>query len=270
MVSNNTKVWLFILLISLLWLFFGYEIGERLGLLFGFLSAILFNFFVFYHDESKVLAQLNAVLFRGQDAWGLNEKVQRLSHQLNIPAPKIYITPHAAINTFCVTGTLGKKSLGFTSGLLQTFNDEELEAVVANQLCHTKRFDSVRFGIGNSISNSILGVGYFLDTLLPKNVKFFIPILTPLAWIFIRLAYGDKPIFENDLTAAKLLDSRLKLGEVLWRLEGIAKTRPLHPPPCTSHLFMVNPEGMSQKNLFLKSHPAVDLRLKRLLGYYPI
>ena len=76
-------------------------------------------------------------------------------------------------------------------------------------------------------------------------------------------------IFENDLQAAELIHDRFRLAEVLWRLEGLAQTQPLHPPPCSSHLFIVNPEGYRQKLLF-KSHPSIEVRLQKLMGYYPI
>lgn len=270
MISNNTKVWLLLLLSSLLWLFFGYEFGDRLGLLLGFIAALLFNVFSFYHDETKLLSQLNANPVRGQDAWGLSEKVSRFSQIMNVPLPQIFVIPHPSINSCCITGAFGKKYLGFTSGLLDLLNEEELEAVVANQLCHTRRLDSIRFGVGNAIANSILGLGYFVDSFFPKNVKFFITLLAPVAWFVTRLSYGDKPLFASDLEAAKLLDSRIKLGEVLWRMEGLAQTLPITPPPCTSHLFMVNPTGQSHKRTWFTSHPEIEVRLKRLLGYYPI
>ena len=207
---------------------------------------------------------------RGQDAWGLCEKVSRFSQILGSPTPQIFVIPHQSVNSCCITGAFGKKYLGFTSGMLQSLNGEELEVAVANQVCHSRRFDSVRFGVTNTISNSILGAGYFLDAFLPKNVKFFVPFLARIIWFISHLAYNEKPLFDCDLTAAKLINSRLKLGEILWRMEGLAQTKPLDPPPCTSHFFMVSPEGYSKKDLWLSSHPKAEVRLKRLLGYYPV
>ncbi|RZJ24374.1 MAG: heat-shock protein, partial [Flavobacterium sp.] len=75
--------------------------------------------------------------------------------------------------------------------------------------------------------------------------------------------------FQNDLQAAELLHDRFRLAEVLWKLEGLAQTQPMKAPPCSSHLFIVNPEGYNQR-LFLKSHPSIQVRLQKLMGYYPI
>lgn len=270
MINNSTKVWIFILGTSLVLLIAGYELGERLGLLIGFLATLLINFFVFFYGESRVLNKLQARRIHGQDAWELLDKVQKVSAHFHMPAPDVYVTPHSAVNAFCVGHSWKPGSLGFTAGLLHKLNDEELEAVVAHQICHIRKLDTFTFGVSSTLANSIVGLGQFLDSMLPYQLQFFMPLLSPLGWFIIKTVVGEKSVFENDLMAAKLLGSRPHLGEVLWRLEGLAETHPLEVPPCTSHLFIVNPEGLKQKNLFLKSHPKIEVRLKKLMGYYPI
>lgn len=270
MLNNNTKVWIFILSSSFALLLLGYQLGERLGLFVGFLLALTVNFFVFFYGESHVLARLNARRVKGQDAWGLLEKVQRLSEKLQMPPPAVYVTPHASVNAFCVGHSWKRGSLGFTAGLLKNFNDQELEAVVAHQLCHIRRLDTFAFGVSSTIANSVVGMGQFLDSFMPYNLKLFMPMLSPVGWVIIKTVVGEKSFFENDLMAAELLEDRPQLGEVLWRMEGLAQTVPLEIPACTSHLFMVNPEGFHQKNLFLKSHPSIETRIQKLMGYYPI
>ncbi|WP_373997927.1 M56 family metallopeptidase [Bdellovibrio bacteriovorus] len=270
MINNNTKVWIFILTSCLALLVVGYQLGERLGLLIGFLLSLLLNFFVFFYGESRVLAKLHAKRLKGQDSWGLISKVEKISAELGMPAPAIYITPHTSANAFCVGHSWKRGSLGFTAGLLQKLDEKELEAVVAHQICHIRRLDTFAFGVSSTLANSIVGLGQFLDNLLPYNLQFFMPLLSPVGWLIIKFVVGEKSFFENDLMASELLENRGRLGEVLWRMEGLAQTNPLEIPPCTSHLFMVNPEGFKQKNLFLKSHPAIEVRLQKLMGYYPI
>ncbi|WP_374029963.1 M56 family metallopeptidase [Bdellovibrio bacteriovorus] len=270
MINNNTKVWIFILVSSLALLVLGYQLGERLGLLIGFLFALFLNFFVFFYGESRVLAKLNAKRVRGQDAWGLIDKVEKMAAQLRMPTPAIYVTPHSSANAFCVGHSWKRGSLGFTAGLLQKLDERELEAVVAHQICHIRRLDTFAFSVSSTLANSVVGLGQFLDSFLPYKLQFFMPLLSPIGWLIIKGVVVEKTFFENDLMASELLENRNRLGEVLWRMEGLAQTHPLEVPPCTSHLFMVNPEGFEQKNLFLKSHPAIEVRLQKLMGYYPI
>lgn len=270
MANTNTKVWIFILSTSLALLILGYQIGERLGLIIGFLLALLLNFIVFYYGENRVLSKLRAQRLKGQDAWGVLDMVERMSHQLGMPAPAVFMTPHKSANAFCVGHSWKNGSLGFTLGLLQKLNSKELEAVVAHQLCHIRRLDTFAFSVSSTLANSVVGLGQFLDSFLPYRLQFFMPLLSPFGWLIIKVVVGEKSFFENDLMASELLNNRHPLGEVLWRLEGLAQTQPLEIPACTSHLFIVNPEGFRQRNLFLKSHPSIETRLQKLMGYYPI
>lgn len=271
MINNNTKVWIFILSTSLALLIVGYQLGERLGLLVGFLLAVFLNFFVFFFGDSRVLTKLNSMRIKGQDSWGLLTMVDKYADILNMPVPAIYITPHQSANAFCVGQSWKKGSLGFTLGLLNRLSESELEAVVAHQMCHIRRLDTFAFGVSSTIANSIVGVGQFLDSLIPhKKINFFMPLFSPIGWLIIKGVVVEKSFFENDEMASSLIEGRTKLGDVLWRLEGLAQTLPLEVPPCTSHLFIVNPEGFNQKNLFLKSHPSIKIRLQKLMGYYPI
>jgi heat shock protein HtpX len=270
MTDNSTKVWVFILTSSLALLIAGYQIAERLGLFIGFLLALLLNFFVFFYGDSRVLTKLGARQLRGQDAWGLLDLVDKLSSQLGIPSPAVFITDHPSANALCVGRSWRRGCLCFTYGLLQKLSPEELEAAIAHQLCHIQRLDSFAFSVSSTIANSIVGLGQVLDAMLPYQLKFFGPLLSPVGWLVIKIVVGKTSFYENDLLASQLLGDRQRLGEVLWRLEGLAQTVPLAVPPCTSHLFIVNPEGFKQKNLFLKSHPPIAARLRKLMGYYPI
>lgn len=270
MVTNSTKVWIFIVLTSLALLVIGYQWGERLGLLIGFILAILFNFLVFFYGENRMLVKLKARILKGQDAWGLIDTVKALSDKLDMPAPTIYITPHDSVSAFCVGHSWKNSSLCFTTGLAQKLSREEIEAVVAHQLCHIRRLDSFAFGVTSTLANSIVGTGQFIDSFLPKRMHVFKTALSPIGWLIIKSVVGQKTFFENDLMASELIQDRKRMGETLWRLEGLAETKPLDIPPCTSHLFIVNPEGFHQANLFLRSHPTIEVRLQQLLGYYPI
>ncbi len=270
MFTNSTKVWIFIVTSSLAFLVIGYQFGERMGLLVGFTFAILLNFLVFFYGENRILNKLKARPLIGQDAWGILQIVEEMAAKLEMPAPSVYITPHSAVSAFCVGHSWKKSSLCFTTGLAQKLSRAELQAVVAHQLCHIRRLDSFAFGVTSTLANAIVGTGQVLDSFLPRKLRIFKTVLSPFGWLIIKSVVGQKTFFENDLMASELIQDRRTLGETLWRLEGLAETLPLHIPPCTSHLFIVNPEGFQQRNLFLRSHPTIEVRLQKLLGYYPI
>lgn len=277
MTANSTKVWIFILISSLTLLILGYEIGERLGLFVGFLCAVSLNFFVFFYGESQILKSLNAKQIKGQDSWGLTEILEKYSAHLGMTPPDLYLVPAETETAFCVNHLWRKGSLAITTGLVNNFNKEDLEAVLAYQLCSLNKLDSFPVGVTSTLANALVGLGRLADHFWPPNYfllknqkqKPFLRLLAPMGWALIKIANSHKSFYENDLQAAELIHDRFRLAEVLWRLEGLAQTQPLRPPPCSSHLFIVNPEGYRQKLLF-KSHPSIEARLQKLMGYYPI
>ena len=277
MVSNSTKVWVFIIGICLFFLVLGYRLGDRLGLLVGLLSAIILNVLIFFYGEAHILNLLKVRLSEGQDPWGVQPLIQDYSYRLGLKRlPRLYLLEENSAVAFCIGIAWRQPCICISEGLLKRFTERDLRAVVAYQIGHIRRMETFGFGVTSILANTLVGLGQLLDQAWPPNFfldnkqKPFLAILSPLGWLIIRSVVRTKTFYENDGLAAELVGDRRSLAEVLWRMEGLAQTQPLLIPPCTSHLFMVNPEGFEQKNLFLKFHPAMEARLLKLVGYYPI
>lgn len=272
MFSNGTKVWLFLVGICVGFLILGEELGGRTGLFLGFLVAVTINALIFFMGETSILSRLGARKLKGRDAWGLQDRIEAMARELETPPPQLYLMESPTATAFSVGFSGRRTSLCVTTGLLEKLTPDEVEAVLAQQLCHLTRMESFGFGVSSVLANTLMGVGQFLDTLWPPNFfldrkqKPFLTLFSPLGWLIIRAVINRSTYSENDRAAADLLKSRERLGEVLWKLEGLAQTRPLEVPPCTSHLFIVNPEGFRQKNFFLRSHPPLADRLRTLIG----
>lgn len=272
MVSRGTKVWVFLLLVCLSFLAVGERFGGRAGLLTGFLLAVGLNAVIFFFGESRILSRLNARMIRGRDAWGLRPRIDALCEKLNVRPPHLFVMESPSVTAFSVGFAVRRPCLCVSTGLLQKLDERELEAVLAQQLCHVGRLDSFSFGVAGVLANTLLGFAQVLDLLWPPNYFLgrkqtpFLTLASPLGWLILRVVVNRSTYLENDRAAADLLGDRQRLGEVLWKLEGLAQTRPLEVPPCTSHLFVVNPEGFRQKNFFLRSHPPLADRLRSLIG----
>lgn len=272
MFSHGTKVWLFLIGICLSFLVLGERWGGRTGLLTGFLLAVAVNSLIFFLGESRILSRFGARRLKGRDPWGLRDKVLELSRKLNQAEPSLALIEHPAATAFSVGFSTRRPCLCVTTGLLEKLSPQELEAVLAQQLCHVGRMDNFGFSVTSVLANTIMSLGQFLDSLWPPNFflgkkqKPFLTLFSPIGWLIIRAVVRSSTYFDNDRQGAELIQSRDRLGEVLWRLEGLAQTQPLDVPPCTSHLFIVNPEGFRQRNFFLRSHPPLSERLKKLTG----
>ena len=124
---------------------------------------------------------------------------------------------------------------------------------------------------------STLGLGKILDQLFSPVAKIqnkiqrpFTTVLSPLAWLILKFSVTEKVYFQNDEMAGQLLKDRRFLAEALWKLEGLCTSYPMTLPLCNNHFFIVNPLGLKEKNWFLLAHPKVDVRIKKLIGYFPL
>lgn len=271
------KLWLFVVVTALAHLFIGYQIADRLGLFIGFIMAVAMNCLVFFFGESQLLKRLRCQKLEGQDSWGLQTRAALFAKKAGIPNPTIYIMNHKTPAAFSTGHAWRNAAICVSTGLLKKLSEEELNAVIAHQVSHIVKVDTFGFGASSTIANSFVGMAQVLDRLLPTNwissnwkQRPFMNLLSPLAWLIIRLVAKDKSFFEADDLAVSLLGDRKVLANTLWKLESYAQTAPLDVPPCTSHLFIVNPEGLKETNWFFLLHPKMETRLRRMVGYYPL
>ncbi len=270
--STSTQVWLFLIAVSLACLVTGYEMGGRLGLLFGLLFTTGLHVFIFFFGESRLLRKISATPVRGQDPWHLNDVIAKLSLLVELAPPELSLVNTTSPLAFTLGQPWRRGRLVLSTGLLHKLNPAEIESVIAHQIGHLHHMDSFRFGVIAGLARLILGFAHFLDRIWPLNFWLtqkqepFLHALAPLAWVILRLAVNSKSYYQNDDLAARLVKDKRALAEALWKMESLSRSRPYSLPPCTSHYFVVNPQGPMSRSRWLESHPPVATRIRRLIG----
>lgn len=67
--------------------------------------------------------------------------VENIARRMNIPMPKLYVTPEPSSNAFATGRNPNHSSIAFTAGILQLMDNSELEGVVAHELGHVLHRD---------------------------------------------------------------------------------------------------------------------------------
>lgn len=275
--SGATKVWLFFLSITIVFLIIGNSLSGRIGLFISFIFALIFHSLVYFYGRSRLIHYFHARPIFGNDPWGLTQYLKKYSLLLQIPKPDLYVIDSQSCIAFSIGNYWQNSSICISTGLLKKLSEKETETVLVHQICHVHRMNTFEFGVAHIISFSLVGLGQLLDYFWPfkKHQKVilqkpFSNLLSPLAWFILKLAITDKIYFQNDDMAAALLHDRKSLAEVLWKLDGLNQSYPLQLPPCSSHFFIVNPTALKETNWFLLAHPKIDTRIRRLIGYFPI
>lgn len=276
MLKNTTKVWLIILLFSIALMFFNYWAAGRLGLFIGLFLAIVLNIFIFIYGDGDINKRLHSQVFSGNDPWQANQVIKKLSAKLNMSPPTFRVMHSRSESSYCGWQTYQGGFICLSDSILSKYSSEEIEALIAQQLCFLKVTDTVRHRLASIATNTILGCGYFIDGLIPVNFfpeinkSFFLKPFSWLGYLILKLAYRPGDYLTADSMSVELLNSRNLLSKVIWKIENSSFYHKPSLPPCTSYMFVTYPFGQYKDKKFLISQPPIDLRLEKLLGYFPL
>jgi heat shock protein HtpX len=207
------------------------------------------------------------------EAW-LVETVRRLAAKANIGMPEVAIYEGDA-NAFA-TGAFKNSSLvAVSTGLLQSMNKEEVEAVLGHEIAHVANGDMVTLTLIQGVVNTFVvflsrvvgtivdravfrsdrgsGPGYFI-TVMVCQIVFGVLASLIVAW------FSRQREFRADAGSATFLGSPAPMVNALRRLGG------LEPGalPQTLQAF-----GITEKNAFLalfSTHPPIETRIAALQG----
>jgi len=251
---------------------------QLFGMSFGWMIAVIigFNFLAYFFSDRMALASSRARPVTEAELPQVYAIVRRLALQMDIPEPSIHLIDSPQPNAFATGRSPKKAAVAVTTGILQTLNSEELEAVLSHELSHVQNRDiligSVAamigaalslvarmgfwFGGGDSRNNPIGAIGAILSL-----------IIAPFVAMLIQFAISRTREFEADRSGAEITGQPLQLASALAKISEGTSRIPMNVNPATSQLFIDNPlkaaRGRGASRLF-STHPPVEERIERL------
>jgi heat shock protein HtpX len=237
------------------------------------------NFASYFFSDKIALATSGAKPLTQETAPDIYARVAplvgRLAQRMNIPMPKLFITPEPSPNAFATGRNPNNASVAFTQGILQLMDDSELEGVVAHELGHVLNRDILISSIAGTIAAAI--------TVLSRFALFFggggsrdernrggglealvMLIVGPIAAMMVQMAISRTREFSADAASAKYIGSPYPLIGALRKLDAWSHRIPMEATPTTQHLYIMKPlAGGSMMRLF-STHPSTEERIKRL------
>jgi heat shock protein HtpX len=230
----------------------------------------------FMADKLAVMAT-GAQPIEKKDNPRLYRIVENLAITIGIPTPKVYIMNDPALNAFA-TGRDPKHAIvAATTGLLDTMDDRELEAVMAHEMGHVQNYDirvsMIAFGLVSAIgllSDAALRMFFFGNNDRDREVNpvvmavgVVLIVLAPVMAALIQMAVSRQREYLADATGAMTVRDPDGLISALQKLEK--NSRPMqHQSASTAHLFFSNPlKSGGLANLF-STHPPLEARIARL------
>ncbi|HOI18461.1 MAG TPA: M48 family metalloprotease [Candidatus Woesearchaeota archaeon] len=288
--TRRNKIMSYII-VSLFFVLIG-VLGATIGLVFGtFWLGLIISFVIFFvyflvimsAGDKMILGMSHAKPAKKEDYPFLVNTVEGLSISAGFKSvPEIYVIEDKALNAFA-TGLKPEKSMiAVTSGLLDSMNREQIEAVIAHEMSHIKNQDSklmiycvLLAGIVSILSNILLRSFWFSGGGKSRDrnsaqvifivVGLVLAILAPLFATLIRLAVSRQREYVADSNAAILCRNPNALAqalEVIMEKSSDVK----YANSATSALYIENPLKKKKaifSNLF-STHPPIEERIKRL------
>jgi heat shock protein HtpX len=257
---NLLKAWLLVAALAVLFGALGWVIGGTTSsLLFAF-CALLAATGAYRYGDRALLGMLGARPFALAEDPILRSAADRLSAQLGVRPPSLYLIDDGFPRLFAVGRGPTSSTLAVSTGALQALRREELEAAIAHELAHVRRRDvlvqtSAVLFAHTLVETSRIG-GWLSRTLLYA--------LAPVASAFVHVLLSPRRELAADELAARETGAGHDLADALLRLDHASEQLEFAASPATEPLYPVDPfenEGVAR---MFKTHPPLEERIRRL------
>src|SRR5262245_1116443 len=148
---NRLKTMMLLAALTALFVFIGYALGGKGGLVIALLFAGGMNFAAYWWSDRIVLRMYHAQEVTESQAPELYAIVRDLATRSGIPMPRVYIIPEQTPNAFATGRNPQHAAVAATEGLLRLLNRDEITAVLAHELGHVKDRDTLIMTVAASI-----------------------------------------------------------------------------------------------------------------------
>ena len=278
---NVFKTFVFLAILSALFIVTGNLIGGKTGATIALFIALTMNLIAYFYSDKFVLASSGAIpVERNQDP-ELHAIVEEVARKAGIPKPKVYMIPVETPNAFATGRNPKNGVVAVTAGLRKLLTSEELKGVIAHEIAHIKNRDILISTIAAVLVGAITYLahmaqwalifgGFHRDEEDSGNPLSFVAtliaiIIVPIAATLIQLAISRSREFLADETGAKIIKNPRALAKALEKLENWNRAYPIDVNPAHAQMYIVNP--LSSKSLFklFLTHPPIEERIAKLM-----
>lgn len=225
----------------------GFLLAGMAGLAIATAVVIALGWIVYFQSERAVLTALRARPVSEVQRPELYQQVRELCRDARLPVPRLFVSPAMQPNILTVGCSTRSAAVCCTEGLLRVLSAEELRAVLAHELAHVSRRDTI-------VSSWAAG--------LASLVAFF-----PLSALLLQLTASDGREYHADAQGALLAGDPMALASALRKIDMSAAALPLRPRgqlAASSHLMIAHPFPSGGFGRLFITHPPTGERVRRL------
>lgn len=261
--------------LSVLFLVAGAGFGP-VGVVVALVLSVLTNLYVWLASDRIALRAMRAYPVSEAQQPALYRTVRALSTASRLPMPRLYLSPTPAPNALTTGRGPRHAVICCTEGLLDVVDERELRAVLAHEIAHVERRDTLVSSAAAALATAVL-FAVQLSWLLSGGADdddggglvgaAMMLVLGPLAAGVLRLAVQRSREYDADAASAALTGDPLGMAAALRTLDARIREVPLRPEPglrSASALMIVDPFRPDLVGRLFRTHPSTAERIARL------
>ena len=268
---NYIKTFILLGLLTSLFVFIGYALGGKAGIMIALIFAFIMNFVSYWYSDSIVLKMYKAQILDSKQFDNVYKMVENLCNNANLPMPKLYMMEDDTPNAFATGRNPQNSAVCISRGIYNLLSNEELSGVIAHELAHIKNYDTLTSTIVASFASAISMIAniFMFTSLFGGNrgreggspiSAIAIMIVAPLVATIIQMTISRQREYEADKCGGEICKNPLYLASALEVLENAHSKNPVELKQATAHLFIIN---SNSDNIF-STHPKTQNRINQL------
>lgn len=236
----------------------------------------------YYYGDAVTLKSIGASKVDANTYPDLHSRITRLSQQVGLPLPDIAVADIDAPNAFAIGRNQAAATVCVTTGLLDTVEGDELDAVLAHELTHVKNRDVMVLTVVSfltTITYAIVRHAWFFDGGGSSGgsdggnhwlLAFF--VVTFVAWVgsylLTRLLSRYRE-YAADRGAAMITGKPAAMASALDSISTSIDDQPsedLREKASMNALFIIPADAESRILNLMNTHPKTDRRIEQLKG----
>lgn len=269
---STVKTFVLLAAMTALFMAIGGLIAGQGGMLIALAIAAGMNLFAWWRSDKMVLRMHKARPVSEAEAPGLVQMVAELARNADLPVPATYVIDTDQPNAFATGRNPENAAVAVTEGLMRALTREELAGVIAHELAHIKKRDTLIMTIAATFAGAVSMLtqfGMFGARGRRANplVTIAMLVLAPLAAMVVQMSISRTREYEADRIGGEIVGQPMWLAAALAKIHKFA-TRIRNPmaegAPATAHMFIVNPLNGERGDKLFSTHPDVENRIDRL------
>lgn len=206
----------------------------------------------------------------------LHNRVQRLAQQAGLPKPDVAVADTKTPNAFAAGRSKGSSVVCVTTGLLETLDDDEIDAVIAHELAHIQHRDVAIMTVASVISALAFWVvrwGWLFDdggggdSDNPHLLVFILvsAVVWVLSYLVLRMLSRYRE-YAADRGAALITGQPASLATALRKIDGEMSEIPDEDMRSTggANALCISPMETDRLTRLLETHPKTEDRVDQL------